>query len=68
MHICMAMETRSALARMGNTAVTITPSDSMYPQRKTCTAIQNVPMQVLFNKLGYARDPEWLQCQKDIYN
>ena len=37
-----------------------------YPQLKTCTAIQNYPMQALFNKLGYARDPEWLQCQKDI--
>lgn len=37
-----------------------------YPVLKTCTAIQNVPMQGLFNKLGYARDPEWLQCQKDI--
>jgi mycothiol synthase len=33
---------------------------------KTCTAVQNVPMQNLFNKLGYARDPEWQQCQKDI--
>jgi len=33
---------------------------------KTCTAIQNVPMQALFNKLGYARDPEWQQCQKDL--
>ena len=37
-----------------------------YPVLKTCTAIQNVPMQALFNKLGYARDPEWQQCQKDI--
>ena len=37
-----------------------------YPVLKTCTAIQNTPMQTLFNKLGYARDPEWLQCQKDI--
>jgi hypothetical protein len=33
---------------------------------KTCTAINNVPMQALFYKLGYAHDPEWLQCQKDI--
>jgi GNAT superfamily N-acetyltransferase len=33
---------------------------------KTCTAIQNAPMQALFNKLGYERDPEWQQCQKDI--
>ena len=37
-----------------------------YPVLKTCTAIQNAPMQALFNKLGYARDPEWQQCQKDI--
>ena len=37
-----------------------------YPQLKTCTAVQNHPMQALFNKLGYARDPEWQQCQKDI--
>ena len=37
-----------------------------YPQLKTCTAIHNYPMQSLFNKLGYARDPEWQQCQKDI--
>ena len=37
-----------------------------YPVLKTCTAIQNYPMQALFNKLGYARGPEWLQCQKDI--
>ena len=37
-----------------------------YPQLKTCTAIQNLPMQALFDKLGYVRDPEWLQCQKDI--
>jgi mycothiol synthase len=33
---------------------------------KTCTAVQNTPMQNLFNKLGYARDPEWQQCQKDL--
>jgi mycothiol synthase len=33
---------------------------------KTCTASVNTPMQSLFNKLGFARDPEWLQCQKDI--
>jgi ribosomal protein S18 acetylase RimI-like enzyme len=37
-----------------------------YRLLKTCTAIQNQPMQMLFNKLGYARDPEWQQCQKDI--
>lgn len=36
------------------------------PELKTCTAIQNEPMQALFNKLGYGRDPEWLQCQKDL--
>jgi mycothiol synthase len=33
---------------------------------KTCTGVQNAPMQALFNKLGYARDPEWQQCQKNI--
>jgi CTP synthase (UTP-ammonia lyase) len=37
-----------------------------YPVLKTCTGINNTPMQALFNKLGYARDPEWQQCQKDI--
>ena len=37
-----------------------------YPELKTCTAVHNFPMQALFDKLGYARDPEWLQCQKDI--
>jgi mycothiol synthase len=37
-----------------------------YPVLKTCTAIQNTAMQALFNKLGYQRDPEWQQCQKDI--
>ncbi len=37
-----------------------------YRLLKTCTAIQNAPMQALFNKLGYARSPEWQQCQKDI--
>ena len=37
-----------------------------YRLLKTCTAVHNIPMQALFNKLGYARDPEWLQCQKDI--
>jgi GNAT superfamily N-acetyltransferase len=37
-----------------------------YPVLKTCTAIQNYPMQAIFNKLGYARAPEWLQCQKDV--
>lgn len=33
---------------------------------KTCTGVQNAPMQALFNKLGYQRDPEWQQCQKDL--
>lgn len=33
---------------------------------KTCTAVTNAPMQKLFNKMGFARDPEWLQCQKNI--
>lgn len=37
-----------------------------YPLLKTCTAVQNWPMQALFNRLGFARDPEWQQCQKDI--
>jgi GNAT superfamily N-acetyltransferase len=37
-----------------------------HPVLKTCTAIQNSPMQALFNRLGFARDPEWQQCQKDI--
>lgn len=37
-----------------------------HTQLKTCTAIQNAPMQSMFNKLGFVRDPEWLQCQKDI--
>jgi mycothiol synthase len=37
-----------------------------YPVLKTCTAAHNLPMQALFNKLGFARDPEWLQCQKEI--
>ena len=33
---------------------------------KTCTAITNTRMQTLFDKLGFTRDPEWLQCQKDL--
>jgi GNAT superfamily N-acetyltransferase len=37
-----------------------------YTQLKTCTAVQNAPMQALFNKLGYVRGPEWQQCQLDI--
>ena len=37
-----------------------------YEQVKTCTAVQNAPMQALFNRLGYTRDPEWQQCQKDL--
>jgi RimJ/RimL family protein N-acetyltransferase len=39
-----------------------------YRLLKTCTSIQNTPMQALFNKLGYARDPEWQQCQKNIHD
>jgi mycothiol synthase len=41
-------------------------SEHGYALLKTCTALQNAPMQSLFNKLGFERDPEWLQCQKDI--
>jgi len=37
-----------------------------HPVLKTCTAIQNAPMQALFDKLSFARDPEWQQCQKDM--
>ena len=37
-----------------------------YRLLKDCTAIQNVPMQALFNQLGFVRDPEWQQCQKDF--
>ena len=37
-----------------------------YPGLKTCTAVQDAPMQAFFNKLGYTRDPQWLQWQKDI--
>ena len=37
-----------------------------YPVVKTCTAVHNWPMQALFNRLGFARDPEWIQCQKDL--
>ncbi len=33
---------------------------------KTCTAAVNAPMQALFTKLGFTRDPEWLQCQNDL--
>jgi mycothiol synthase len=33
---------------------------------KTCTAKVNLQMQALFNKLGFDRDPEWLQCEKVI--
>lgn len=36
------------------------------PVFKTCTAVTNKPMQSIFNRLGFGRDPEWLQCQKDI--
>ena len=37
-----------------------------FPLLKTCTAIQNAPMQALFDKLNFARDPEWQQCQMNI--
>lgn len=37
-----------------------------YRLLKDCTAIQNAPMQALFNQLGFVRDPEWQQCQKDF--
>ncbi len=37
-----------------------------YRWLKDCTAVQNAPMQTLFDRLGFARDPEWQQCQKDI--
>jgi len=37
-----------------------------YRLLKDCTAIQNAPMQALFNQLGFRRDPEWQQCQKDL--
>ena len=37
-----------------------------YRLLKTCTALQNDRMQALFDKLGFARDPQWLQCQKDL--
>ena len=37
-----------------------------YRLLKDCTAIQNAPMQAMFNQLGFTRDPEWQQCQKDL--
>ena len=37
-----------------------------YHLLKDCTAIQNAPMQAMFDRLGFARDPEWQQCQKDL--
>lgn len=37
-----------------------------YRLLKDCTAIQNAPMQKLFDQLGFVRDPEWQQCQKDL--
>ena len=33
---------------------------------KDCTAIQNAPMQAMFDRLGFDREAEWLQCQKDL--
>jgi GNAT superfamily N-acetyltransferase len=40
--------------------------DHGYRLFKDCTAIQNVPMQAMFDQLGFVRDPEWQQCQKDF--
>ena len=40
--------------------------DHGYRLLKDCTAIQNASMQTLFDKLGFTRDPEWQQCQKDL--
>ncbi len=37
-----------------------------YRLLKDCTAIQNMPMQAMFDQLGFTRDPEWQQCQKDL--
>jgi RimJ/RimL family protein N-acetyltransferase len=37
-----------------------------YRLLKDCTAIQNAPMQAVFDRLGFARDPEWQQCQRDL--
>ena len=37
-----------------------------YRLLKDCTAIQNAPMQAMFNQLGFTRAPEWQQCQKDL--
>jgi len=37
-----------------------------YRLLKDCTAIQNTPMQKLFDQLGFSRAPEWQQCQKDF--
>lgn len=37
-----------------------------YRLLKDCTAIQNMPMQAMFNQLGFSRAPEWQQCQKDF--
>lgn len=37
-----------------------------YCQLKDCTAVVNAPMQSMFTQLGFTRDPEWQQCQKDL--
>jgi len=37
-----------------------------YHLLKDCTAIQNAPMQAMFDRLGFTRAPEWQQCQKDL--
>lgn len=37
-----------------------------YRLLKDCTAAQNAPMQAMFDRLLFTRDPEWQQCQKDM--
>ena len=41
-------------------------SEHGYRLLKDCTAIQNEPMQAMFDQLGFRRDPEWQQCQKNL--
>jgi hypothetical protein len=31
---------------------------------KTCTPVQKLPLQALFNKPGYAQDPAWQLCHR----
>jgi GNAT superfamily N-acetyltransferase len=57
---------KQGLAQAMTLAAIAYASEHGYPVVKTCTAIHNLPMQALFNRLGFARDPEWLQCQKDL--